>query len=134
MKQYEFHTGLLLEDFAGDLREWAPTVGIICKIDRKRSRVRLWSRYTTFDRGVPFLILLGRIYSVKEGSYFQGYYRPAIPALSFNTVFITWSILLLGMEGAAFSLSVALLLICIDLWDNAAERRRVVRILKERYP
>lgn len=134
MRRYEFHSVLPPEEFLDDLQEWASTVGIICKIDQKRNRVRLWSKHTTFDRGVPFSILWGRIYSVKEGSRFQGYYRPAIPALIFNAVFIIWSIVLLGIKGAVFSLLMAFLLICIDRWDNMSERRRVVRMLKERYP
>lgn len=137
MKMYEFRSRLAPEGFFNDLQEWAPNVGIACEIGRKRKRVKIWSKYTTFGRGegIPLTVFCGHIRPSETGSHLQGHYRPAIFALVPLAGLIALTVIVtLDMIPAVFFFLLTVILYFIDWWDNASERRRVLRILQERYP
>lgn len=136
MKKYEFHSSLFPEEFLDDLREWTPIVNIACKIDRNKRRVKLWSKHTEFGRGhKPLTIFQGYVHPAENGSVLRGSYRPVISApIGFIIIPLIWSILLRSRDGVILFSLWWLAMCVLELWDNASERNRMIRMLLERYP
>lgn len=136
MNKYEFYSSLPPDELLDDLKRWTSIAEITCKLNGRKNRVMLWSRHTTFGRErKPLTIFRGVVRSAENGSVLRGHYRPMISAsVGFLLIPLVWSILLQSLNGVIL-FSLWWLATCgLDLWDNASERRRVIRMLRERYP